>query len=155
MDQHPVHLSRISRYTIWRTGPGNLSVEVRPCGSAVIVPSLAIVAPGGTTLTDRCNEGNTVRFLLGAAQVERLVGSPTLERGPYLGLLCDAFLSIVHEDRTWGWSVRVSRDGTVMTGFRPGGTPVRTDREGFSRCALRRFPGNAGFARGHEILCLS
>lgn len=155
MDQHPAPLLRTCRYSIWRTGPGDISVEVRPRGSAVIVPSLTIVAPGGTTLTDRCNEGSTVRFMLNAAQVERLISSPALERGPYLGLLCDAFLSTGHRDRRWGWSVRITRDGTLLAGFRPGNVPVPTDREGFSRCRLRRFPDNAGFARGHEILCLS
>ncbi len=143
-----------SHYKICRTGPGGLAVEVIPLGNAVLFPSLSIIAPGESTPVRREDNAGVARFLLAADQVERMLAAPGLDRSPYLGLLCDAFLSVNADDRVWGYALRINRSGVVLPIHDADGVAIETDETGFAQCVLQHFPAHKGVARGHDILCL-
>lgn len=143
-----------SHYKICRTGPGDLVLDVLPLGNAVLFPSLSIIGPGESLPVRRHDEGGVARFLLAPEQVERLLAAPGLDRSPYLGLLCDAFLSVNADDRLWGYGIRIARAGAALPICDADGVPLPTDRTGFVPSVLQRFPAHKGVARGHDILCL-
>jgi len=144
-----------SHYKICHTGPGDLAVDVRPLGNAVLLPSLSIIAPGESTPLRRMDEAGIARFLLAAEQVQRLLAAPGLDRSPYLGLLCDAFLSVKAPDRLWGYGIRINRADHALPICDADGVAMAVDDMGFVHCMLQHFPADKGVARGHDILCLA
>ncbi|HMP57091.1 MAG TPA: hypothetical protein PKD92_11025 [Novosphingobium sp.] len=146
---------RSLRYSVWQVGPGSLSVEVRPSGSAILRPSLCITAPGGSVPARRQDEADLTRFTIDAELVERLREASGPGCSPHLILSCDAFASTRIEQRTWGWDLRISRAGCVLPGFRPDGQPLRVGQDGFTRGGLRRFPAQVGMANDYHIICLA
>ncbi|MFN3470866.1 MAG: hypothetical protein ACK4Z7_14285, partial [Novosphingobium sp.] len=69
--------SRISAtaacYTVWKTGPGALMLDLRRAGEALLRPTISIVTATGAISIPREDEGDIARFLLSAEHVARLL----------------------------------------------------------------------------------
>jgi hypothetical protein len=145
----------MSRYLIWNSGPGPLQFEFMRVGEAVLRPSLLIVTPSCTVALPHEDDRDVARFTLSADDVARLLRAPTELRPPCMMLQCDAFLSATSARRRWGWSIRVSRDGTPLPAQHLDGSPLPLRRDGFTRARLHHIPEQSGMARGHEIIGLA
>lgn len=144
----------MQRYLIWNSGPGALDIEVKRVGAAVLRPSLLIVTPVGGTAVPHEDASDIARFYLSETEVERLISPSETLRSPCLAFQCDAFLSVTSHDRHWGWSIRVSRNGKVLTGHDLDGAPLVMVRDGFTRATIRKMPQKAAMARGHAFIGL-
>lgn len=145
----------MSRYLIWKSGPGPLQLEFMRVGEAVLRPSLLIVTPTCTVTLPREDDCDVARFSLSADEVARLLSPREDLRPPCMMLQCDAFLSATSTRRRWGWSIRVSRDGTPLPARHLDGSPLQLRRDGFTRARLQQIPEHSGMARGHEIIGLA
>lgn len=145
----------MSRYLIWKSGPGPVEIELRRAGEALLRPSLSIVSPSGAVAVDRQDLGDCVRFSLAADEVERLLNPAGPLRPPCIMLQCDAFLGLAPKRRRWGWSIRISRGGVALPAQHLDGRPLRQSRDGFIRARLLHFPEHTTMARGLEIIGLA
>lgn len=145
----------MQRYLVWKTGPGPLSVECRRLGEAALRPNLQILSPSGPLALRREDEADIARFLLDGPQVDCLLSSPTALRPPCLIFQCDAFLASSALRRTWGWSIRISREGQAFAAEHLGGRPVSLRRDGFTRASVRQVPDLARIASDHVIIGLA
>ncbi|WP_062347348.1 hypothetical protein [Novosphingobium sp. CCH12-A3] len=145
----------MQRYLIWKSGPGPLQVEFRRVGEAILRPSLQIVTPTGSDPLPRQDDCDVARFSLSDGDVERVLAARGGLRPPCLMLQCDAFLGLACDQRRWGWSIRVSREGEALPCYDLDGTPLPLRRDGFTRAQLQRIPERSGMARSHQIIGLS
>lgn len=145
----------MDRYLIWKTGPGPIDIECRRMGEAILRPSLSIVTAAGASVVPRQDDCDVARFSLAEADVARLLTASAALRPPCIMLQCDAFVAMASDRRRWGWSLRVSRRGLPLPGFRLDGRPLALCRDGFTRARMQQMSELTGLAHGHEIIGLA
>lgn len=145
----------MQRYLIWKSGPGPLQIEFRRLGEAILRPTLQIVTPTGSHPLPRLDDCDVARFILSEADVARVLAARDELRPPCLMLQCDAFLALACDQRRWGWSIRVSREGEPLPCHDLAGTPLPLRRDGYTRARLQRIPERSGMARSHQIIGLA
>ncbi|MCX7283433.1 MAG: hypothetical protein NTX28_05190 [Novosphingobium sp.] len=154
MTDAPNPAEAMLRYLLWKAGPGPIDIEFKRLGDAVLRPSVSIVTPIGSTPVARSDEQDIARFSLGDEQVARLLCAREELRPPCLVVQCDAFIAMASRRRRWGWSIRLSRDGTPLQGFHLDGRPLAQCRNGFTRARLLSMCEKSGMGHGHDIIGL-
>ncbi len=145
----------MSKYSRWQTGPGALTLSVRPLRPFVMMTRLSLIISGGPIkLTGTTVAGIDV-YQLDAATVQLLLSAPTSQDPPSLLLSVGAVLSPGAPNRNWAWGTRITRGVQVLPCIDDTGKSLPLDSNGFRLTSLRTFPAGKNVAAGLDIITLA
>jgi hypothetical protein len=129
----------------WKAAPGALTVTVRPLRPFLARPRLSLISPGEETDFPFAPDDEGLSAILPAQAVARLLGA---QGALHLLLGMRALHDPQAPTRRWQWGIRLSQDGSALTGYGRNRISLPADAEGFVRSKLHAFP--QGRAHGYD-----
>lgn len=126
--------------SIWRSGPGTLTLTMRPFGMFVMTPGIWMIASGTARVLPGVLNHGDYEVEVSAADVALLLTAPVPGTSPSLMAMCWATRHPAAPTSTWNWGMLLARGGTILPCVNAAGAVQPLDPNGFRHFPSKTFP---------------